>query len=161
MKARGVFNRVRTRSGPGSPRGQPAWGGGCDGIKRSFWQDRIHLALNSFESPRGNLFRKHLRAGDARAFKQKSVERDARVNRERLVEFQMQMLPRRRVHIEFVNRAADCIQQMRPGFQRFRRDAAAARFRLARRTPVEQSHAHAAARETLSGERTGRARARD
>jgi len=24
---------VSTQSGPGSPRGQPAWGGGCDGIK--------------------------------------------------------------------------------------------------------------------------------
>jgi len=25
----------RTGSGPGSPRGQPAWGGGCDRIKYS------------------------------------------------------------------------------------------------------------------------------
>jgi glycine dehydrogenase subunit 2 len=25
---------VRTRSGPGSPSGQPAWGGGCDGVDR-------------------------------------------------------------------------------------------------------------------------------
>src|SRR5205823_8811595 len=103
---------VRTRSGPGSPRGQPAWGGGCDGIRRSFRQDRSHLALNSFESTRGNLFGKDLRARGARPFKQKSVERDARVNREWFVEFQMKMLPRRRVHIELVNRAADCIQQM-------------------------------------------------
>ena len=26
------LDRVRTGSGPGSPRGQPAWGGGCDRI---------------------------------------------------------------------------------------------------------------------------------
>jgi len=28
-----IAPRVRTGSGPGSPRGQPAWGGGCDRIK--------------------------------------------------------------------------------------------------------------------------------
>jgi len=27
-----MTGRVRTASGPGSPRGQPAWGGGCDRI---------------------------------------------------------------------------------------------------------------------------------
>ncbi len=98
-----------------------------------------------------------MRAGGARAFKQKSVERDARVNGERLVEFQMQMLSRRRVHIEFVDRAADCIKQMRPGFQSLRRHPAAAGLRFAGRTPIEQRHAHAATREAFSGERTGRA----
>src|SRR5207245_3426398 len=29
---RNQTNNVRTASGPGSPRGQPAWGGGCDRI---------------------------------------------------------------------------------------------------------------------------------
>jgi hypothetical protein len=32
-----MWQHVRTRSGPGSPRGQPAWGGGSDGIIESRW----------------------------------------------------------------------------------------------------------------------------
>jgi hypothetical protein len=34
---RGTTLCVRTASGPGSPRGQPAWGGGCDRIIHTPW----------------------------------------------------------------------------------------------------------------------------
>ncbi len=31
---RGAHKQVGTESGPGSPRGQPAWGGGCDRVMK-------------------------------------------------------------------------------------------------------------------------------
>src|SRR5712692_4098566 len=71
----------------------------------------------------------------------------------------MQMFARWRIHIKLIDCSAYSLQQVRPGLQRFRRDAATASFRFARWPPIEQSDAHTAARETLSRERTGRSRA--
>ena len=73
----------------------------------------------------------------------------------------MQTLARGRVHVEFIDRAPDGFEQMRPGLQSFRGHAAAAGLRLARRPAIEQSDAHAATREAFRGKRSGRTGAND
>src|SRR5207237_5799731 len=78
---------------------------------------------------------------------------DARINSERLIEFQMQMFSRGRVHVEFIDCSAGCIQQMRPGLQSLRGYAATASFRFTRRSTVKQSYLHATARQIFGGER--------
>ena len=75
--------------------------------------------VGMFECAPGYFFRQNIRAGFARAFKQESIKRDSRVDRERFVEFQMQMLSRRRVHIQFVDVTAYGPEQVRPGLQSF------------------------------------------
>ena len=42
-----VRDRVRTGSGPGSPRGQPAWGGGCDRVDGADWRTVDENSLNT------------------------------------------------------------------------------------------------------------------
>src|SRR5437868_15157709 len=67
---------IRTRSGPGSPRGQPAWGGGCDGIKRSFGRETI--MKEQVIAPRGVRRAAHQQKG----FAQKPARRDGSARRE-------------------------------------------------------------------------------
>src|SRR5438132_4574073 len=45
------FRRFRTASGPGSPSGQPVWGGGCDRIIFHLSFDIFHLPFVSQTSP--------------------------------------------------------------------------------------------------------------
>ena len=73
----------------------------------------------------------------------------------------MQMLARRRVHIEFIDRPPHRVEQMRPGLQSFRRHTAATGFWFSRWPAIKQSDPHTRARQPLSGKRTSRAGAND
>ena len=52
-----MTGRVRTASGPGSPRGQPAWGGGCDRIVPLNSLTIIHEGIARVRYLVGNGFR--------------------------------------------------------------------------------------------------------
>src|SRR5829696_6525577 len=97
-----------------------------------------------------------MRAGVARSISQVTVKHHARINRERLVEFQVESFAGRRVQIELVNGATDGIQQLRPSLQRLRRYATATRLRFARGPAVKERHVCSALRKQLRGKRTRR-----
>src|ERR1044071_3105419 len=68
--------QVRTGSGPASPREQPAWGGGCDGIKRS--SERKTVMKEQVVAPRGV----RRSASQQKGFEQKPARRDGSARRE-------------------------------------------------------------------------------
>jgi alpha-amylase/alpha-mannosidase (GH57 family) len=43
----GRARSYRTRSGPGSPAGQPGWGGGCDGVDGADWRDANEQGIDT------------------------------------------------------------------------------------------------------------------
>ena len=100
-----------------------------------------------------------MRAGVTRAVAQVTIKSDARIDRERFIQLEVKSFARGRVQIELGDGAADGVQQLRPGFQSFRRYTSAAGLRLALRTPIKQRDLCAAFGEQFGGKRTCRARA--
>src|SRR5437762_10019428 len=70
-----------------------------------------------FEATAGSLFAEDLRAGLPGSFAQESIKCNARVNSERFIQLQVQLLTGRRVHVELINSATYRLEQVRPGLQ--------------------------------------------
>src|SRR3982074_1509252 len=94
-------------------------------------------------------------AGCDRTIAQIRIESAARVDSEWLFQVQMQPAAGGRVHVEFIDGATDCVEEVRPRFQSFRCNTATAGFGLSVRPAIKERHARACSRELLRRERSG------